>query len=82
MAEAELTVPMAVLERWLQNAYSTGYVRGPGATPVVLWELGEDGTLSPVLQNFRRCLYINPNGGLCVLPRDHQHAHSYSSDGE
>lgn len=82
MAEAELTVPMSVLERWLQNAYSTGYVRGPGTTPVVLWELGDDGTLSPVLQNNRRCQFTNTNGGRCVLTYGHTQAHLYPTDGE
>jgi hypothetical protein len=46
---AELTVPMAVLERWLLKAFEAGKVAAPYAEYQVVWKLAADGTLSPLL---------------------------------
>jgi hypothetical protein len=72
---------MDVMERWLRSAYEAGYIHGPGHNPVILWSLSDDCTLSPVLQNDRRCQHVNPNGGRCILDdHGHAHAHLYSGD--
>lgn len=45
---AELTVPMAVLERWLTKAFEAGKGASTYDAYSIMWKLADDNTLSPV----------------------------------